>query len=45
MGATNPFSRTSEEFVKLEDCEVTTARAGMEKVLRFGANGLNVLTP
>ena len=45
MGATNAFSRTSEEFVRLEDCEVTTARAGMEKVLRFGANGVNVLTP
>jgi hypothetical protein len=43
MGATNPFSRTSE--VRLLDCEVKTARAGMEKVLRFGANGVNVLTP
>jgi hypothetical protein len=39
MSPTNPFNRTSEEFVRIEDCEVKTARAGMEKVLRFGANG------
>ena len=42
MSATNPFDKTSAGFVKIEDCEVATARAGMEKVLRFGANGVNV---
>jgi hypothetical protein len=45
MGATNPFTRTSAEFIRIEDCEVTTARAGMEKVLRYGANGVDVLNP
>ncbi len=45
MAATNPFTKTSEEFVRLEECEVETARAGMEKVLRFGANGVSILTP
>jgi hypothetical protein len=40
MSATNPFTRKAAEFVRIEGCEVKTARAGMEKVLRFGANGV-----
>ena len=45
MAATNPFTKTAEEFVRLEECEVTTARQGLEKVLQFGANGVSILTP
>jgi hypothetical protein len=41
MAATNPFTETSEEFVRIEPCELETARAGMSKVLRFGANGVS----
>ncbi len=45
MAATNPFTHTSGEFVKIEPCEAETARAGMEKVLRFGANGVSGSNP
>jgi hypothetical protein len=40
MSATNPFRKMSAKFVRIKACEVKTARAGMKKVLRFGANGV-----